>query len=135
MLDAPRPFLDVTRSVTGRAWVDRLDAGTTRIATAMSQRSSISEILARVIAARGVGLEEAEAYLEPTIRGLMPDPSTLTAMAMTVWVAPASITPSEVQEVRSSLKTPSTVLARSEVTLTTSRMPSTAVTVNGSVGS
>src|SRR5699024_2256271 len=62
-------------------------------------------------------------------------PSTLTAKAMTVWVAPASITPSEVQEVRSSLKTPSMVLARSEVTLTTSRMPSTAVTVNGSVGS
>lgn len=80
MLDAPRPFLDVTRSVTDRAWVDRLNAGTTRTATAIAQRSNISEILARIIAARGVGLDEAEAYLEPTIRGLMPDPSTMTAM-------------------------------------------------------
>ncbi len=53
---------------------------TTRTATAISQRSGISEILARIIAARGVGLDDAEKYLEPTIRGLMPDPSTLTAM-------------------------------------------------------
>ncbi len=80
MLDAPRPFLDVTRSVTGRSWTDRLDVVTTRVATAISQRSGLSEILARIIAARGVGLDDAEKYLEPTIRGLMPDPSTLTAM-------------------------------------------------------
>jgi single-stranded-DNA-specific exonuclease len=80
MLTAPRPFLDVSRSVTGRAWTDRLDAMTTRTATAISQRSGISEILARIIAARGVGLDDAEKYLDPTIRGLMPDPSTLTAM-------------------------------------------------------
>jgi single-stranded-DNA-specific exonuclease len=90
MLDAPRPFLDVARSVTGRAWIDRLDGNTTRMATAISQRTGISEILARVIAARGVGLDEAEAYLEPTIRGLMPDPSTLTAMdALAVRLAKA----------------------------------------------
>lgn len=80
MLDAPRPFLDVSRSVTGRTWTDRLDATTTRMATAIAQRSAISEILARILAARGVGLDEAAAYLEPTIRGLMPDPSTLTGM-------------------------------------------------------
>jgi single-stranded-DNA-specific exonuclease len=80
MLDAPRPFLDVTRSVTNRTWVDRLDGGTARTAAAIAQRSSISEILARIIAARGVSLDDAEKYLEPTIRGLMPDPSTLTAM-------------------------------------------------------
>ncbi|MCR6672894.1 single-stranded-DNA-specific exonuclease RecJ [Devosia ginsengisoli] len=80
MLDAPRPFLDVTRSVTGRAWIDRLDATTTRTATAIAQRSGISEILARIIAARGVSLDDAATWLEPTIRGLMPDPSTLTAM-------------------------------------------------------
>ncbi len=80
MLDAPRSFLDVSRSVTGRAWIDRLDPATTRVATAISQRSGISEILARIIAARGVSLDEADKYLDPTIRGLMPDPSTLTAM-------------------------------------------------------
>jgi single-stranded-DNA-specific exonuclease len=80
MLDAPRTFLDVTRSVTGRAWRDRLDAQATRTATAISQRTGITEILARVIAARGVGLDAAAMHLSPTIRGLMPDPSTLTDM-------------------------------------------------------
>nr|WP_314260335.1 single-stranded-DNA-specific exonuclease RecJ [uncultured Devosia sp.] len=80
MPDTPRPFLDVSRSVTGRMWTDRLDINTTRMATAISQRAGVSEILARILAARGVGLDEASAYLEPTIRNLMPDPSTLTAM-------------------------------------------------------
>ena len=80
MPDASRPFLDVSRSLTGRTWTDRLDISTTRMATAIAQRSSVSEILARILAARGVGLDEADAYLEPTIRNLMPDPSTLTAM-------------------------------------------------------
>ena len=77
---APRPFLDITQSVTGRAWVDRLDGVAARNATAISQRLAISDILSRIIAARGVGLDEAETYLEPTIRQLMPDPSTLAGM-------------------------------------------------------
>ena len=74
------PFLNVTASVTGRAWVDRLDDAMTRTAQAIAQRSGMSEILARIIAARGVAIEGAEEYLNPTIRGSMPDPSTLTDM-------------------------------------------------------
>ncbi|WP_108397657.1 single-stranded-DNA-specific exonuclease RecJ [Devosia submarina] len=80
MPDAVRPFLDVHHSLTGRTWTNRLDIATGRTAAAIAQRSNISEILARVIAARGVTLDDAEKYLEPTIRGLMPDPSTMTAM-------------------------------------------------------
>jgi single-stranded-DNA-specific exonuclease len=80
MIETQRYFLDVERSATGRSWVDRLDAATTRTATAISQRSEISEILARVLAGRGVAAEAAEAYLNPTLRDLMPDPSSLTAM-------------------------------------------------------
>lgn len=80
MLKAPRPFLDVSRSLTGRLWTDRLDAEATRMSTAIWQRTGIPEILARIMAARGVELDAAEKYLEPTIRELMPDPSTLTAM-------------------------------------------------------
>src|SRR5690606_11407330 len=80
MQEAPRHFLDVTSSITSRAWVDRLDTVTGRIAAAISQRSELPDILARVIAGRGIGIEEASTYLEPTIRNLMPDPSTLTAM-------------------------------------------------------
>lgn len=80
MPETPRPFLDITQSVTGRAWVDRLDTGTARIAGAIGQRSGISDILARILAGRGVGVDDAEIWLDPTIRVLMPDPSTLAAM-------------------------------------------------------
>ena len=73
-------FLNVTASATGRAWIDRLDDAQTRTAQAIAQRSGISEILARIIAARGVTIEAAEEYLNPTIRGLMPDPSSLADM-------------------------------------------------------
>lgn len=80
MLEKRRNFLDVSQSVLGRAWVDRLDIAGTRLATAISQRTGISDIVARILAGRGVELDAAEAYLEPTIRHLMPDPSTLTQM-------------------------------------------------------
>jgi len=80
MVEPPRPFLDVTRSATGRMWVDRLDPAMTRTAAAIAQRTSHSEILARILAGRGVDIDQAETFLEPTIRALMPDPSTLTAM-------------------------------------------------------
>lgn len=80
-MDEPRPFfLDVSKSVLGRAWVDRLDPAALRTATAISQRTDLTEILARIVAGRGVGLDEAESYLQPTVRGLMPDPSTLADM-------------------------------------------------------
>ncbi|KRA99950.1 single-stranded-DNA-specific exonuclease RecJ [Devosia sp. Root685] len=80
MLETRRNFLDVTQSVLGRAWVDRLDTSGARMATAIAQRAGISDILARILAGRGVDIDGAQAYLEPTIRNLMPDPSTLTAM-------------------------------------------------------
>lgn len=80
MLDTPRNFLDVASSVTGRAWVDRLDTNTTRIATTIGQRSGLSELLARIVAGRGVTAEDAETFLVPTVRALMPDPSTLADM-------------------------------------------------------
>ena len=73
-------FLGVTQSATGRAWRDRLDErGQTR-ALMIAQRLGVSELLARVMAARGVEPEEAEAFLDPTIKRLMPDPHTLTDM-------------------------------------------------------
>ncbi|HOV05145.1 MAG TPA: single-stranded-DNA-specific exonuclease RecJ, partial [Kaistiaceae bacterium] len=75
-----RPFLDVARSVTGRTWRDRLDRGTTNTALAIAERFDIPELVARVLAARGVGLAEAEGYLDPTLKGLLPDPARLTDM-------------------------------------------------------
>jgi single-stranded-DNA-specific exonuclease len=74
----PRAFLNVERSASGRRWKARLEDQ--RIAEAISQRNDLPEILGRVLAARGVGIEEAEAFLNPTIRTLMPQPSALQDM-------------------------------------------------------
>ena len=64
--------------MSGRRWVARL--GDERLAEAISQRHELPEILGRVMAARGVGLDDAEAFLNPTIRSLMPQPSALKDM-------------------------------------------------------
>ena len=74
----PRAFLNVERSAQGRRWKARLEDA--RTAEAISQRHELPEILGRVLAARGVGVDEAEAFLNPTIRTLMPQPSALRDM-------------------------------------------------------
>ncbi len=76
-----RLFLGVERSATGRAWRDRLDERGSARALTIAQRHGIPELLARVLAGRGVEADEAEAFLDPTIKRLMPDPHTLTDMA------------------------------------------------------
>ncbi len=73
-----RNFLDVERSLSGRRWVARLQDE--RLGEAISQRHELPEILGRVMAARGVALDEAEAFLNPTIRTLMPQPAALRDM-------------------------------------------------------
>jgi len=75
-----RLFLGVERSVCGRPWRDRLDERATGRALAMVQRHNIPELLARVLAGRGVEVDEVEAFLDPTVRRLMPDPHVVTAM-------------------------------------------------------
>ena len=77
---AHRPFLGVTRSLSGRLWVDRLDAAGANAALAIAQRQGIPDIVARVLAGRGVDADRAPAFLTPTLRALMPDPSVLTDM-------------------------------------------------------
>src|ERR1700738_3586670 len=73
-----RLFLEVERSVCGRAWRDRLDERGTARALAMTQRHGVSELLARVLAGRAVEADDVELFLDPTVRRLMPDPDTLT---------------------------------------------------------
>lgn len=70
--------LAVGVSATGRGWMRRLDAEGERTALALAQRHQLPEVAARVLAARGVTLENAGTELAPTIRALMPDPFTLT---------------------------------------------------------
>lgn len=77
-MPSPRNFLGVDRSVTGRAWVSRL--GDDRLALAIAQREDLPEIVARVLAGRGVLPEDCAAYLAPSLKSLMPDPRVLTDM-------------------------------------------------------
>lgn len=75
--DASRPeaFLGVERSLTGRRWDIR--PSDERAALALSQRFGLPEVVGRVLASRGVGLDDAETFLNPTLKRLLPDPSHL----------------------------------------------------------
>ena len=77
---AGRFFLGVERSVCGRAWRDRLDERASARALSIVQRQGMPELLARVLAARGVEAEEVESFLDPTVKRLMPDPDRLVDM-------------------------------------------------------
>jgi len=70
--------LGVERSLNGRRWVWR--AGEDRVALGVAQRLGVPEIVGRMLAARGVGIETANDFLEPTLRALLPDPSLLADM-------------------------------------------------------
>ncbi|CAN5514161.1 single-stranded-DNA-specific exonuclease RecJ [soil metagenome] len=71
-------FLGVTRSLSGRIWRER--PTDERLAAAIAQRHDLPEILGRVLAARGVALDDVELYLNPTLRRLMPQPGVLADM-------------------------------------------------------
>ncbi|HRO51462.1 MAG TPA: single-stranded-DNA-specific exonuclease RecJ [Hyphomicrobium sp.] len=73
-------FLGVVRSARGYRWQETLEAQQANEALAISQQHGLPELLGRVLAARGVRLDEVSVFLDPTIRALMPDPSSLTDM-------------------------------------------------------
>ncbi|MEM9764515.1 MAG: single-stranded-DNA-specific exonuclease RecJ [Pseudomonadota bacterium] len=78
MLD-DQALLGVVHSATGRRWTGP-DAETARQALAIAQGADVPEIVARVLAARGIGAEEAEGYLAPTLKASMSDPSCLAGL-------------------------------------------------------
>ncbi|WP_132523930.1 single-stranded-DNA-specific exonuclease RecJ [Rhizobium sp. BK376] len=73
-----RAFLGVERSVSGNRWISRLDQAGQNRALAIAQTFGLPDLIARVLAGRGVAAEEAMAFLDPTIRNLMPDPHSMT---------------------------------------------------------
>src|SRR5882757_3486885 len=80
-----RLFLGVERSACGRAWRDRLDERGSARALATAQRhDDMPELLARILAGRGVEVDEVASFLDPTVRTLMPDPDTLADMGAAV---------------------------------------------------
>jgi single-stranded-DNA-specific exonuclease len=78
--------LGVERSVTGKRWLhrgaDTPDAE--RAALAIAQRHGVPDLVARVMAARGVALDDVDRFLNPTLREALPDPSSLKGMAEAV---------------------------------------------------
>lgn len=72
------PVLGIERSLGGRRWVWRV--GEDRLALGIAQRIGVPEIVGRLLAARGVAIDAAGDFLDPTLRALLPDPSRLTDM-------------------------------------------------------
>ncbi len=79
-LHLPKPFLGVANSALGRTWVERCDAAQSTIALAIAQTHGLPDVLARVLAGRGVGIHDTDGFLNPRLRDLMPDPHKLTDM-------------------------------------------------------
>ncbi len=77
---AAAPFLGVEASARGLTWRARLAADAETQAAAISQRHGLPELLGRVLAARGVAIDEVPTVLNPTLKALMPDPSSLRDM-------------------------------------------------------
>lgn len=73
-----RAVMGVEQSFSGRRWVQRLKDE--RAAYAMAQAHQIPELLARILAGRGVGLDEVEATLSPSLKTSLRDPSILQDM-------------------------------------------------------
>ncbi len=69
-------FLDVDRSLSGRRWVGP-SAEDLRRAEAIQQATGLSDATARILAQRNVAPEEAESFLAPKLRDLLPDPRSL----------------------------------------------------------
>ncbi|MGF1454212.1 MAG: single-stranded-DNA-specific exonuclease RecJ [Alphaproteobacteria bacterium] len=76
--EADAALWDVTESVLGRHW--RLSDCPPADSQAIAAACDVPEIVARLLALRGVGRDVAERYLSPTLRDLMPAPATLKDM-------------------------------------------------------
>lgn len=79
---APPAFLGVERSVCGRRW--RAPPVVDAAAADIAMRLQLPEIVARLLATRGIGLAEAPQFLSPRLREQLPDPVHLKDMAPAV---------------------------------------------------
>lgn len=76
--NAADPLLGVRSSVLEQMWAER--PVVSRIAEAISEQNEIPLVAARVMAGRGVTIDQAPEYLSPSIKQLMPDPNVLIDM-------------------------------------------------------
>lgn len=70
--------LDVARSVLDKKWV--FTGVDERLAVAMAQAHGLPLIVTRLLVARGVGMQDVSAFMNPTLREQMPDPYVLKDM-------------------------------------------------------
>jgi single-stranded-DNA-specific exonuclease len=73
-------FLGVVQSAKGQRWRERLTPEQARLAAAISQRYELPELLGRILAARGATLENVPELMSPTVKALLPNPSSLVDM-------------------------------------------------------
>ncbi len=75
-------ILGVEQSVSGLRWRSRVEDD--RLALAHAQRLGVPEVIGRALAGRGIGIDDADGYLNPSLRRDLPDPMVLKDMAPAV---------------------------------------------------
>ncbi|MEP2920035.1 single-stranded-DNA-specific exonuclease RecJ [Sulfitobacter sp.] len=78
-MNQPAAFLGVERSLSGRRWVGP-GIDVVRASEALHQQTGLPMAVCQVLARRGVEPTEAEAFLAPALRDLLPDPRSLRDM-------------------------------------------------------
>lgn len=77
-LEREVPLLDVSSSLTGKTW--RLRASPEAEVNRIVREQRIDDVLARLIAARGISADEAGKFLAPRLKDYFPDPSSFADM-------------------------------------------------------
>ena len=72
------PFLGIERSICGRRW--RMREADPGVAAAIAERHGLPEIVGRLLAQRGIGIDDAPGFLAPRLRDQLPDPLHLRDM-------------------------------------------------------
>ncbi|MEP0961874.1 MAG: single-stranded-DNA-specific exonuclease RecJ [Roseobacter sp.] len=72
-------FLGVDSSLSGRRWVGP-DIETDRAAQNLEQQTALPAAVCQILARRGVAPADANSFLAPSLRELLPDPSTFKDM-------------------------------------------------------
>ena len=71
-------YLGVEQSICGKRW-EAVETDE-RSGLALSQRYSLPEVVGRLLVSRGVGIDQADDFLNPQMRRLLPNPSALMDM-------------------------------------------------------
>ncbi|WP_035180056.1 single-stranded-DNA-specific exonuclease RecJ [Acidocella facilis] len=69
----------ITQSLSGKSWIWR-PGQAERQGEGLAQQLGIPELMGRLLASRGVTVDHAPTFLDPTLRAMLPDPSSLIDM-------------------------------------------------------